>query len=380
MTVSPTPIRALGLMSGTSYDAIDVALIETDGERHVRSIAAGEVAYTEEERDLIANAVQLALAWRGEGARPTGFDVAEAAITAAHARAVTQFLAAEGLTFTDVDLMGFHGQTVFHKPPANTPGLTAQLGDAAALSQLCQTDVVYNFRSADVAAGGHGAPLAPIYHWALAQRDGLNDIAILNLGGVANITFVTAAPDDLIAFDTGPANGLIDQWVAEHNAGACDEGGRLAAQGQVDAGALARLMDHRHFDLPPPKSLDRYAFALEPLRGLSLEDGCATLTAFTAQTIAHALRFASRPPRQILTAGGGVNNPVLMAAIADAAASPVASAASLGWNPDALEAELMAYLAVRSRRGLPLSFPQTTGVPVPQTGGQLAKATCAARP
>lgn len=381
------PMLALGLMSGTSYDAIDAALIETDGMGHVRPIAAHEEAYTQAERDAIAAVTADALAWgrdivAGDGetragsigpGHPESFALASQIITAAHARAALALVEAAGVGLEALDLIGFHGQTVFHCPPENRPGFTVQLGDGDGLARLCRTDVVYDFRQSDMAAGGQGAPLAPVYHWALACRDGLGDVAILNLGGVGNISFVTPDAADLVAFDTGPANGLLDQWVSEQGAGTCDVGGKLAAAGQVDDAALAQLLAHSHFERPPPKSLDRYAFSLDPVRHLSLEDGCATLTAFTAHTIDLALAFAPRPPRDILVAGGGVNNPTLMAAIGDVLPCPVRPVSALGWNTDALEAELMAYLAVRSVRGLPLSFPGTTGVVEPLTGGVVAQ-------
>ncbi len=368
--------RALGLMSGTSYDAIDVALIDTDGAAAVSVLGGATFDFAAEERALIARATEDALAWGFEGPEPVSFQAAVAAVTAAHARAAAAFLAtnAEAHAGSPPVVIGFHGQTALHRPPANRPGATRQLGDAQALADLLRLPVVFDFRGADVEAGGHGAPLAPIYHWARACADGLGPgDAVLNLGGVANITFITGAPEDLTAFDTGPANGLLDQWVAAHGAGDCDRDGAFARAGRVDEHALAALLDHRHFDAPPPKSLDRYAFALTPLEGVSLEDGCATLTAFTAETVARALRFAPTPTTRVIAAGGGVNNPALMEALASRLSEArVEAAAAVGWRADTLEAELMAYLAVRSQRGAPLTFPKTTGVSAPQTGGRAA--------
>lgn len=377
-------MRALGLMSGTSYDALDVALIETDGDAAVTAVSGATFGFAAEERALIARATEDALAWGFEGDAPASFQAAVAAVTAAHARAAAAFLATDPAAQAGPrpSLIGFHGQTVLHRPPANRPGATLQLGDAQALADLMQIPVVWDFRRADVEAGGHGAPLSPIYHWARGRMSGLGaGDAVLNLGGVANISFLQASPDDLVAFDTGPANGLLDQWVAAHGAGDCDRDGAYARAGRVDAATLAALLDHRHFDMPPPKSLDRYAFALAPLEGLSLEDGCATLTAFTAHTVARALRFAPSPVARVVAAGGGVDNPALMTAIAaglrtapNAAdgGARLDSAVAWGWRADTLEAELMAYLAVRSQRGAALTFPKTTGVAAPQTGGRCA--------
>lgn len=366
---------ALGLMSGTSYDAVDVALIETDGERALRFLAGSEEPYHPDERALIAEATEAARAWGFDGEEPEIFAHAETATTAAHARAVASFLARENVAPGALDVIGFHGQTVLHRPAENLPGATRQLGDPHALARLIKTDVVYDFRSADIAAGGQGAPLAPLYHWARAQASGLETpLAVLNLGGVANVTFLSEAPEDLIGFDTGPANGLLDQWVQAHGAGEHDPGGAFARSGKVDDKALTRLLDHRHFDAPPPKSLDRFAFSLAPLEGLSLEDGCATLTAFTVETVARAFAFAPAPPRRLIAAGGGVRNGYLMERFAQRLACPVASAEDVGWRADTLEAELIAYLAVRSLEGLPITFPGVTGAPEPLTGGRLAAA------
>lgn len=371
MTDHTWPVCALGLMSGTSYDAVDVAALRTDGVTIAEIGPAMEVAYTEDERALIARATEAAQGWGFDGPDPDAFASAEAIVTAAHARAVAVFVANH--PGWAPDLVGFHGQTVLHRPPANRPGATRQLGDARALARLIRADVAFDFRSADVAVGGHGAPLAPIYHWARARMDAFGSgVAVLNLGGVANITFLADDPSDITAFDTGPANGMLDAVTEARGAGPCDAGGAYAAAGSVDPAALARLLDHRHFDAPPPKSLDRFAFSPGPVEALSLEDACATLTAFTAQTVARALSFAPQPVSRILAAGGGVNNPVLMAAIAHACGVPVETAAGVGWRPDALEAECFAYLAVRTARDLPLSFPGTTGAPAPTPGGRLA--------
>ncbi len=371
----PPSVCALGLMSGTSYDAVDVAVMETDGEGVIRRGPSAVMAFHDQERALIGAAMEAAPAWDFEGDPPPIFGAAQIAVTAAHARAVAAFLAEH--PDWEPSLIGFHGQTVLHRPPQNRPGATCQLGDGQALADLVGLPVVFDFRRADIAAGGHGAPLAPIYHWALAQgaSGDAAKTAVLNLGGVANITFLTRHCADLLAFDTGPANGMLDAWVSRHGAGDYDTEGRFAAAGTANTAALARLLDHRHFDAPPPKSLDRFAFSMAPLDGLSLEDGCATLTAFTAETVARALRFAPQPVARVIVAGGGVRNPVLRQAIAERLDGGVRlePAAALGWDADALEAELMAYLAMRSLKRLPLSFPGTTGVAQPQTGGRLAR-------
>lgn len=360
-------VMAVGLMSGTSLDAIDAALIETDGVGHVRPIAFHATEWSDADRALLMAATERALAMAAPAQDPVIAE-AEARLGAAHAEAVAQVLAVAGVAPEDVSVIGFHGQTIAHRPDR---GWTWQLGDGAALALACGIDVVSDFRSADVAAGGQGAPLLPIYHAALtAGMDG--PLAVLNLGGVANVTFIDG--DMLIAFDTGPANGLIDSWVEQERGLRFDPDGALAAAGRVDDAVLTAMLDHPFFELPAPKSLDRNDFTIQPARGLSTEDGAATLTAFTAQTVEEGLRILPRRPRRLIVAGGGRRNPTLMRMIGERTNMTVESADALGWNGDSIEAEGFAYMAVRVGRGLPISFPGTTGAPAAMTGGVVHKA------
>ncbi|WP_420432711.1 anhydro-N-acetylmuramic acid kinase [Hyphobacterium sp.] len=365
--------RVIGLMSGTSLDGVDAALIETDGDASVQFGPGAEHAYDAGQRQVLQQAVNAALDWRFDGPEPAEFLAAETALGDAHVAAVANVLAMAGLEPSDIDLIGFHGQTVLHRAPAGGRlGATRQIGDGAALAQAAGIDVVYDFRSADVAAGGHGAPLATLYHDALFRRDVLpGPIAVLNLGGVANVSWL--GEGEPCAFDTGPASGLLDAWCERTIGRACDLNGELAGRGQTDADALARLLDHPFFDLPPPKSLDRWDFSLDPVTDLSPEDGAATLTAFSARTVADAIRKMGLPQRVLVT-GGGRKNPVMMAAIAADLERPVEPVETVGWNGDLMEAQAFAWLAVRSVEGLPLSLPSTTGVPRATTGGVLAKA------
>jgi anhydro-N-acetylmuramic acid kinase len=268
------------------------------------------------------------------------------------------------------DLIGFHGQTILHQPDRRR---TWQVGDAAALTQRLGIPVVHDFRSADVAAGGQGAPFAPVYHAALAA--GLDrPLAVLNIGGVANVTWI-GADGSLLAFDTGPGNGPLDDWVLRHTGQAFDAGGALAAAGQVSAAVLGRLMAHRYFVLPAPKSLDRLDFgralAESGLAGLSAANGAATLAAFTVASVAQAA--FPEPPRRWLVTGGGRLNPVLLEGLRRGLAVPVAPVEAVGWNGDALEAQCFGFLAARVLAGLPLSFPGTTGVPAPMPGGRVVR-------
>ena len=365
--------RVIGLMSGTSLDGVDAALIETDGGMWITPVAGAEQPYAKPERARLQAAVDAALKWKFEGPEPPEFAEAEIALTEAHARAVESVIAAAGLTAADIDLIGFHGQTVLHRAPsAERKGATRQIGDGEALARRLGIDVVYDLRSADVEAGGHGAPLATLYHDALFKRDKLEGpVAVLNLGGVANVSWL--GEGDPVAFDTGPASGLLDAWCEETIDQSFDQNGELAAKGEVDDGALARLMAHPYFALTPPKSLDRWDFSLDPVRGLSPEDGAATLTAFTAQTVADAISRKGVPQR-ILASGGGRKNPVMVAAIAERLGHAVEPVEAVNWNGDLMEAQAFAWLAVRSLKKLPLSLPSTTGVPQPMTGGRLAKA------
>ena len=358
---------AIGLMSGTSLDGVDAALIDTDGVERVRAIAFRGEDYSDAARTELAGATAAALTYDRPRASPV-IAAATDLITRTHAIAVQELLRQAGVPARDVGVIGFHGQTVAHRPDR---GWTWQIGDGAALAAATGIDVVADFRSADVAAGGQGAPLLPVYHQALAGGLG-GPVAVLNLGGVANVTLVGAGA--LIAFDTGPANGLVDSWVEQATGRRFDEGGALAASGQVHPDVLDTLLDHPFFDQPAPKSLDRADFTIQPARGLSAADGAATLTAFTAATVAIALDQLPIRPTRLIVAGGGRRNPVMLGMIAERTGLAPEPAEALGWNGDAVEAEGFAYMAVRSLNGLPISFPGTTGVPRPLTGGTFHRA------
>lgn len=356
---------AIGLMSGTSLDGIDAALIETDGEGEVRPIAFVGTPYGDEDRATLAAATELALLFDDPGEHPL-IERAEELLTRTHAAAVAALLEKAEVEARTVDVIGYHGQTVAHRPDK---GWTWQLGDGAALAAATGIDVVADLRVADVKAGGQGAPLLPVYHAARAAgMDG--PVAVLNLGGVGNVTYVGEG-DELIAFDTGPANGLVDSWVEAESGARYDAGGALAASGKVDEAVLTAMLDHPFFELPIPKSLDRHDFTIQPARGLSAADGAATLTAFTAACVAEALDRLPARPRRLFVGGGGRHNPVMLAMIGERCGVTAEPSDVLGWNGDALEAEGFAYLAVRSLKGLPITFPGTTGVAAPLTGGRL---------
>ena len=351
-------LHAIGLMSGTSMDGIDVAVIDTDGTRVYKRGAFATYPYVPALRKKLA-----AMAGHKPEADDNVADVVRD-VTDAHADAVEDFCARAGLDLKDIDVVGFHGQTVFHDP-ANA--ITCQLGDGARLAKRLGTCVVNDFRAADVAAGGEGAPFAPLYHAALAQPIE-PPVCVLNLGGVGNVTWIS--PDGgIVAFDTGPANALVDDWVLEKTGQAMDEDGRIARRGQVNEAALSALLADDYFKHPYPKSLDRDHFDPSPVAELSLEDGAATLIAFSAGAVGKAQEMLPSLPERWLVTGGGRHNPVLMAALRRVLDRPVEPVEAVGWSGDAMEAQAFAYLAVRSLYGLPLSLPSTTGVTEPMPGG-----------
>ena len=352
--------RVIGLMSGTSLDGVDAALVHTDGDRIGEFGPALTLPYT---ADLRAD-LRALLDRAGELASddPALLATTER-LTLHHAEAV-RALGVSG------DMIGFHGQTILHRPRERR---TWQIGDAALLARQTGLPVAWDFRSADVSAGGQGAPLVPVFHAALAV--GLpKPLAVLNIGGVANVTWI--GEDGIAAWDTGPGNALLDDFCLRHLGEPMDRDGRLCASGTPHEPTLARLLAHPFFARPAPKSLDRqdFAAALGLVDALSVADGAATLAAFTARAVAASPWPAM--PLVVLVAGGGRHNPAIMAALQKSLPCDVAPVEDVGWNGDALEAQCFAYLAVRVERGLPLSFPGTTGVMHPVTGGRIMLQDC----
>jgi anhydro-N-acetylmuramic acid kinase len=358
-------------MSGTSLDGVDVALIETDGERIEAFGPARTFPYAEADRALFRRATQDARALTDRAARPGTLAEAERLVTLRHAEAVETFLEKEKIAAASVDLVGFHGQTVFHDPAR---ALTAQIGDGQALADRLRIAVVWDFRADDMKAGGQGAPLAPVFHRALAITAGVTlPVLFLNIGGVANVTYV-GADDALIAFDTGPGNALLDDWTFARTGQPFDAGGKLAASGKPSEEMLARLLAHPYFALPPPKSLDRDAFAALLPTALSDADGAATLLHFSARSVARSLSLLPQKPRACYASGGGRHNAALMRLQKEALAGvPLLPLEALGFDGDATEAQAFAFLAVRAADRRPISHPLTTGVGRPLTGGILSR-------
>ncbi len=351
-------LRAIGLMSGTSLDGVDAAWLETDGERVGRIGPAITLPYDAGLRADLRHVLDLA----------PSLDPADGFLAGVAERVTQRHVEAVRALDREADIIGMHGQTILHQPERRR---TWQIGDAALLARATGVRVAHDFRSADVAAGGEGAPLAPAYHAALA-RDLPKPLAVLNIGGVANVTWI-GADGVLLAFDTGPGNGPLDDWVARHTGAAFDRDGALAAAGAADAAVLARLLADPYFARPGPKSLDRLDFsrtlAASGVEALSAADGAATLVAFTAASVAKAALPAA--PLRWLVTGGGRRNPAIMAALRTRLGAPVDAVEAVGWDGDALEAQCFGFLAVRVAGGMPISFPGTTGAPRAMTGGRI---------
>lgn len=358
---------ALGLMSGTSLDGIDAALIKTDGE-HIASFGPSmthpfEDAYRERLREAVHS--------RGDLLKM------EHDLTLRHVTVVKELMTKAGLTKRDIRVIGFHGQTVSHRPAEQ---LTWQIGDGALLAEKTGIDVVCDFRSRDVAAGGEGAPLVPLYHAALARHMEL-PIAVLNLGGIANVTWIGRSERtggevtalDIIALDTGPGNVMLNEWAYKTTGMDCDRDGQMALAGKADMALISKMLDDSFFKKHPPKSLDRNHFSFDLVNSLSKEDGAATLTEFAAAAIERGAAYFPAPAVQWFVTGGGRHNPAIMQALRRRFLQ-VFPVESLGWAGDALEAQAFAFLAVRSLKRLALSLPTTTGAIRAVTGGALHRA------
>jgi len=352
MTTEKKVYRAIGLMSGTSLDGVDCALIETDGHGYVKPLGFITEPYDDDLRDRLRGCF---------GQQDAPSDVVRD-MTLAHAAIVKKM-------GESADVMGFHGQTIYHAPD---DGVTVQIGDGALLAAETGMDVVCDMRSADVAAGGQGAPLAPAYHMARILSAGVElPVAILNIGGVGNVTYIDEKY--VLAFDTGPGNALMDDFVQKHTGARFDEGGKLALSGAIRSELLECWLEHSYFKELPPKSLDRDEWDVSGLDdGVSIEDGLATLQRFTVESILQSRNFMKESPKAWYACGGGRHNKGMMAALSEEL--PMHSVDELGWDGDATEAECFGYLAVRSLLGEPLSFPGTTGVGEALSGGVLFEA------
>jgi anhydro-N-acetylmuramic acid kinase len=368
-TQSTGPWAVIGLMSGTSMDGIDAAWLHTDGDAIVERGESVMIPYDPAFRARLHRFVASV----PEKQHPAGAGIA-AELTDLHAKAVEKLIANVGRR---PDLVGFHGQTVWHRPQRRE---TWQLGDGKRLAQTLRVPVIYDFRANDVAHGGQGAPLLPLFHAKLTELRA-KPLVIANIGGVANITWLGELrahvgandfPVAILGFDTGPGNAMLDDWMLKHTGKSMDKDGQTSKAGRVDQARLARLLAAPFFALPPPKSLDRLAFDARIVEGLGLSDGAATLVEFTAETIARAVKQCPLPPQQMYVTGGGRHNPTLMARLAALSGVPTLPIEVIGCDGDVMEAQAFAYFAARFVRGLPLTYPEVTGAPKPLVGGRLA--------
>ncbi|MDM8344020.1 anhydro-N-acetylmuramic acid kinase [Pseudochrobactrum sp. sp1633] len=368
--------RAIGLMSGTSMDGIDLALIATDGEQVVERIASGSMTYSDAFRARLKQGLVDARALQQRDERIGILEKLEHDLTLLHAVAVQDFLFANGLSANDVDVIGFHGQTVLHRPD---DALTVQIGDGALLAQETGIDVVYDMRAEDMRHNGQGAPLIPAYHAALAhnlEQQPDMPVVFVNIGGISNLTYVDET-GRLAAFDSGPGNMLIDQWMELHGQGSFDAGGALALNGKTDAVLTAHYLSNAFFTGNQRRSLDRGDFAVPEKGVVSVQDGARTLAYVAAASILQSAAHLPQKPRSYVVSGGGRKNAAIMAELselAQAEGAVVIDADSAGLDGDSMEAEAWGYLAVRSLKDLPLTYPSTTGCDTPVSGGVLVKA------
>lgn len=366
----PKTRTALGLMSAPGLEGIDVAMLVTDGQRISVFGPTFTHAYTATEQALLRRAVELAADLNDRAARPGLLADAERMLTDAHAAAVESALAEAGMSAGEIDVIGFHGHTVLHDPKRR---LTVQLGDAGRLARRVGIPVVSDFRAADVAAGGEGAPLSPVYLAALVSRSELSlPIAVLTVDATAHLTVVgPGGPTDIVAFDSSPALSVLDAWAGRMPGAGFAALDALAKAGSVDDVALSALLDNPYFDTLPPKSLTPGVATLAPLANLTPADGAATLVAYIAEAVAYGLDLVVDRPASIVVAGPGGNLAALMAALAERTEAEIVGAETFDWSPDHLEAQAFAFLAVRHLEGMAQSFPATTGVPQPCPGGVL---------
>lgn len=371
---------AIGLMSGTSMDGIDIAMLRTNGKDYLEFGPALFVPYDATFRRRLTLGLEAAKTIVARTDRPGDLAELERDVTGRHADSVEFFLRNISKDIDPVwrrpELIGFHGQTVLHRPQL---GVTVQLGDGDRLSQLTGVPVIYDMRANDMRYGGQGAPLVPAYHAALARSKpdifrGRFPIVFVNIGGISNITYVPEAGDP-VAFDSGPGNALIDQWVAREGGVPFDADGAIASEGGVVRRVVDAYLQKPFFAKAGPKSLDRLDFTLAEAEGLELADGARSLAAVSAEAILKAADHLPESPKLWILCGGGRKNPHIVNDLREGVGkcgADVMLMEDAGWNGDFTEAEAWAYLAVRSQKSLALTFPTTTGCRQAVSGGVLA--------
>ena len=365
-----TLYRVLGLMSGTSMDGIDAALLDTNGEELVQAKAHAFYPYNKQDKHYLQKALEAGHLWHTHEKPPPAVAKAHHHLTQKHIEAVQQFLRHHNLKAHHCDAIGFHGHTITHRP---REGRCEQIGDGHHLASKTGIPVVGNFRQNDMQHGGQGAPLVPVYHRAIATQLTPRPMAFVNIGGITNITWL-GDKGEMLAFDTGPGNALLDQWMVQHHGKFMDKDGLLSRQGTVDEVWLKAFMNHPYFQKAPPKSLDRLTFPFHLCHNLKKSSAPITLAQIPALGLKRACAHVPLSPRLWIICGGGRHNPAIMRAIKNTLSGTVMTAEEKGLKGDTIEAQAFAYLAVRSLRGLPLTYPSTTGVHAPVGGGVVYKA------
>ena len=364
---------SIGLMTGTVNDGfIDVAALKTDGHKIIEYGPFELIPYQDKHiQSKIIETIKAAKKWQFENTEPSIFAETEKLISLEQSEAVIKFMNKFNIKRDDISCVGFHGLTVLHQAPLGAiKGKTKQLGDGNLMANYLKIPVVNDFRSNDMLNGGQGAPLAPIYHLAISHYINKKNIIILNIGGVSNITYI-GDNDTLVAFDTGPGNAPINDFVRKKYSGQMDTNGDFAAKGSINFDFINSFLSHPYFKLNYPKSLDRDQFTYDQIDEMSLEDGCATLTKLIGENISKAIDLLPNRPESIIVSGGGRKNLSIMKALSESTNINSESIEKYGLRGDAIEAEAFAFLAVRTFKNLPLSFPTTTGVTKPLTGGKI---------
>ena len=365
-------ITAIGLMSGTSCDGIDVSVIKSDGEDVLSLKGDFFLPYDEKIRLSIRRFKEKIDKASDLQINKNEIADLEREITLLHSKAINLLLKKLKIDRSEIDLIGFHGHTIFH---SFNHKKTKQLGDGKALSELMGVNVIYNFRENDLKNGGQGAPLVPIFHKLLKKKFQLKgSVVFVNIGGISNLTYLDDS-SEMISFDSGPGNFLIDKLLQLKSNGKIqfDKKGEMAFKGVVDKNILDAYLCDPYYDLLPPKSLDVNDFNLSSIRGLSVENSISTLSELTAITIINSFNFFLKKPQKIILCGGGRKNEYIYERIKKLSNTPTLNIDNYKINGDFIESQAFAYLAIRSFFRKPISFPKTTGVLKPITGGKLIK-------
>lgn len=355
-------------MSGTSLDGIDASIIRSDGEQSIDIIDDYYLKYDEKLRLKLKKTIDSCKSKSEFEKLSKSISIIEKEITLLHVKACKLIMKRN--KEIKPNLIGFHGQTIIHKPKK---GYSIQIGDSRMLSKFTKTPVISNFRENDILNGGEGAPLAPIYHQLilLKTKSDLPSV-VINIGGISNITYVKKK-NDIISFDTGPGNYLINEWVKNKSQIEFDEGGKIATSGKVDKDILNKFLGDSYFKKKYPKSLDVKDFNLNKVSQLSLEDGCATLSMFTVESICLAVKSLDTKPNKILFTGGGRKNKFIINSIRKKLNIPIFLIDEFNLDGDFIESQTFAYLAIRSYLKKFITFPNTTGVKQSSLGGKIFK-------